>query len=66
MLFDLCEHVSFLPHQASIEDQFPCYRAIMPKGKPFHPGAILQDQVGCLGLGVRTEQADDEQSLTQE
>ncbi len=56
----------FLPHKASIEDQFPGYRAFMAKGKPFHPGAILQDQVGCLSLGVKREQADDEQNLTQE
>lgn len=66
MQSDLCQHVSFLPHQASIEDQFPSYRGIVPKGKPFHLGAILQDQVSCLGLGVRRQQGDDEQNLTQE
>lgn len=56
----------FLPHQSSIEDQLPGYRGIVPKGKPFHPGAILQDQVSCLGLGVQREDTDAEPNLTQE
>lgn len=64
MWFDLCQHVS-LPHQASIEDEFSSYRGIMPKGKSFHSGTILQDQVGRLGLGVKREQADDKINLTQ-
>ena len=48
---DHCEYVSLLPHQASVEHQLPSYRGVMAKRKSFHPGAILQDQVGCLSLG---------------
>lgn len=53
---DLCECVSLLPHQASVEHQLPSYRGVMAKRKSFHPGAILQDQVGCLSLGEGEEQ----------
>lgn len=53
---DLCECVSLLPHQASVEHQLPSYRGVMAKGKSFHPGAILQDQVGSLSLGGGEEQ----------
>lgn len=41
----------FSPDQASIEDQFTSYRRCVPKGKPFHRGAVLQYQAGCLSLG---------------
>lgn len=64
MYFDSCQQVSSLPHQASVEDQFPGYRDILPKGKPLHPGAILQDQVGRLGLGVQRAQAHVGQNLS--
>lgn len=53
---DLCEDVSILPHQASVEHQLPSYRGGMAKRKSFHPGAILQDQVGRLSLGEAEEQ----------
>lgn len=55
----------FLPHQTSIEDQLPSYRGIVPKGKPFHPSAILQDQVGCLSLERREESTQLKQNLNQ-
>lgn len=45
--------MSLLPHQASVEHQLSSYRGVMAKRKSFHPGAILQDQVGCLSLGER-------------
>lgn len=53
MHFDRCEHVHILPHQASIEDQFPSDGDILTKGETFQLGAILQDQVCRLGLGVK-------------
>lgn len=53
---DLCEYVSLLPHQASVEHQLPSYRGVMAKRKSFHPGAILQDQVGSVSLEEGEEQ----------
>lgn len=55
MQSDSCGHNSFLPHQASVEDQFTSYRGTVPKGKAFHPRAILQNKVRRLGLGVEEE-----------
>lgn len=48
--------MSLLPHQASVEHQLSSHRGVMAKRKSFHPGAILQDQVGCLSLGGEREQ----------
>lgn len=53
---DLREDVSLLPHQAGVEHQLPSCRGVMAKRKSFHPGAILQDQVGRLSLGEAEEQ----------
>lgn len=71
MQCDSWGHNSFLPHKASIEDQFTSYRGTVPKGKAFHPRAILQNQVCRLGLRVEGKgrervQEYDKQTFTQE